>query len=225
MVFVPGNDFIMGGEQENNEKPRHIVHVDGFYIAKYLVTNLQYAQFVTKTGHEPPQHWRAKTPPQEIWNHPVIYVAWDEAYAYCEWLSEVHGKKVRLPTEAEWEKAARGTDGREYPWGKGADPNKANYDDSKIGGTSPVGCFPNGQSPYGCLDMAGNAWEWTSTLYRPYPYRADDGREDPDSRNSRILRGGSWFNDRDRVRCTDRNWFNPRIGYSNVGLRLARTFT
>ena len=225
MVLVPGGKFIMGSEQTNDEMPRHEVHVDSFYIAKYPVTNQQYAQFVAATGHEPPRHWRAKTPPREMWNHPVAYVTWYDACAYCAWLSEVRGEKVRLPTEAEWEKAARGTDGREYPWGEGADPNKANYDDSKIGGTSPVGCFPNGQSPYGCLDMAGNVFEWTSTLYTSYPYRVDDGREDLNSRNVRILRGGSWWSSEKRVRCASRSRFDPRNRNNFRGFRLARTLS
>jgi len=220
MVTVPGGTFIMGGEWNADEKPRHEVHVDGFRIGKYPVTNGQYAQFVAATGHEPPQHWRAKTPPRDIWNHQVINVSWYDACAFCDWLSEVRGEKVRLPTEAEWEKAARGTDGREYPWGKDANPNKANYRDSKIGGVSPVGCFPNGQSPYGCLDMAGNVWEWTGSLYKSYPYQPDDGREDPTGDGARTLRGGSWLYNVDYVRCAARFINLPRYRLDYVGFRV-----
>ena len=103
-----------------------------FRIGKYPVTNQQYAQFVAATGYQPPRHWRGKTPPRELNNHPVVNVTWYDARAYCAWLSKVRGEEVRLPTEAEWEKAARGTDGREFPWGAEADPNRANYGDTGI---------------------------------------------------------------------------------------------
>jgi formylglycine-generating enzyme required for sulfatase activity len=220
MVPVPGGVFIMGDERNGDERPSHTVHVDGFRIGKYPVTNQQYAKFVAATDHGPPQHWRAKTPPRDIWNHPVINVSWYDTCAYCDWLSEVRGEKVRLPTEAEWEKAARGTDGREYPWGKDPDPNKANSRHTKIGAVSAVGCFPTGQSPYDCLDMAGNVLEWTSSLHKPYPYRPDDGREDRSVIKIRTLRGGSWYNSDGIVRCAYRYFNDPRVGDVWVGFRV-----
>ncbi len=117
MVPIPAGTFLMGeGEGQ------HKVHLDAFRIGKYPVTNGQYAEFVAATGYEPPSHWRGKKPLPEVLNHPVTYVSWHDARAYCAWLSELRGEEVRLPTEAEWEKAARGTDGRRYPWGDGADP-------------------------------------------------------------------------------------------------------
>ena len=215
MVSVPEGTFIMG-EWES----QHKVNVAAFRIAKYPVTNQQYATFVAATGHEPPQHWRGKTPPRELNNHPVVNVTWYDACAYCEWLSTVRGEVVRLPTEAEWEKAARGTDGREYPWGADPDPNRANYNDTKIGDTSAVGCFPDGESPYGCHDMAGNVWEWTSSIYKPYPYDATDGREDPEVNGERTLRGGAWCSRGSRVRCAHRLNYLPDYWNYYVGFRL-----
>lgn len=183
------------------ELPQHEVPLEAFRISKYPVTNDQYAQFVAATGHQPPEHWRSNTPPAELFNHPVVNVSWHDANAYCAWVSQQRGELVRLPTEAEWEKAARGIDGRVYPWGNEFDTNRCNMGDTGIDTTATVGIFPSGNSPYGVADMAGNVWEWTSSQYQNYPYRPDDGREEQTGNAARTLRGGAFFNGEDDIRC------------------------
>jgi formylglycine-generating enzyme required for sulfatase activity len=175
--------------------------------------------------------------PFSLPNHPVVGVTWYEALAYGRWLTEQlqawertaepirrllceESWQVRLPTEAEWEKATRGTDGRIFPWGDEAVPERANYGDTSIGSTSAVGCFPGGGSPYGVLDMAGNVWEWCHSLYKPYPYDPDDGREDPRANGPRVLRGGSFYNLERNVRCAFRYWYDPNVKFRDWGFRI-----
>ena len=183
-------------------------------------------------------------------NRPVVGVTWYEALAYCRWLTEqvqmANGESrigncgwqvwhdgqvgtwsietqdiaVRLPSEAEWEKTARGADGRRWPWGNEWAEGKANTEESGIGETSAVGAFPAGASPCGALDVAGNVWEWTSSLYRPYPYRSDDGREDPRAEGRRVVRGGAWDYFQRYARCAYRYRNIPDYFYYYVGLRV-----
>lgn len=217
MVPIPAGEFEMGGELYDSEKPRHKLTLPDFRISKYPVTNAQYARFVAATDHPVPVHWWGNTPSPERLTRPVLNVSWHDAQAYCAWLSQEQGELVRLPTEAEWEKAARGTDGREYPWGNDFNPQLCNMGDTGIGDISPVGIFPQGASPYGCLDMSGNVWEWTSSLWgkismQPefkYPYQADDGRENMDEPDVRVLRGGSFAFNAVDVRCSARVGGNP----------------
>ncbi|MBK8049172.1 MAG: SUMF1/EgtB/PvdO family nonheme iron enzyme [Anaerolineales bacterium] len=168
-------------------------------------------------------------------NHPVTGVTWDEANAYCRWLSEMTGRRYRLPTEAEWEKAARGDDGRRYPWGEAFDPANCNAAPAGRGAVAPAGSYsPRGDSPFGCVDMAGNVWEWTSTVWGrdyatldyPYPYRADDGREMQDlklpggHRELRICRGGSFRDNENRVTCTVRARYAADSRHPARGFRV-----
>ncbi len=143
------------------------------------ITNAQYLLFVQATGHRAPSHWEDGRPPRGLESHPVVNVSWHDAMAYCRWLSEVTGKSITLPSEAQWEKAARGDrDTREYPWGDDWDPNRCNNSELGIGDTTPVGIFPEGASPYGCLDMVGNTWEWTRSLWGRFGYPSSHIRTD-----------------------------------------------
>ncbi len=168
--------------------------------------------------------------PYSLDNHPVVAVSWYEALAFARWLNDaLHAAGdlpydwcVRLPTEAEWEKAARGMDGRTFPWGSDADPDRANYADTRIGTTSAAGCFPHGASPYGVEECSGTVWEWTSTLHEQYPYDPDDGRENlaAPASDRRVVRGGSYLDDADLVRCAVRYWGIPNGWDGGLGFRV-----
>jgi formylglycine-generating enzyme required for sulfatase activity len=170
---------------------------------------------------------------EPIWsspNRPVVGVSWYEAMAFASWLAAQLDIPIQLPTEAEWEKAARGNDGRIYPWGDEWDPERANTRETDIGQTSTVGIFPAGASPYGCLDMSGNVWEWTLSLWgqqdaRPdfgYPYDPSDGREDPNTKGTRIIRGGSWASSRFKARTAFRGTADPKVRNRLIGFRCFR---
>jgi formylglycine-generating enzyme required for sulfatase activity len=261
---VPPGVFVMGGvdsdrDNDGGEKPQHAVDLSAFRIGRYPVTNAQYAAFVQDGGYT--EKWRQcwneagwdwkgdRTGPRtyggvfELPNHPVVAVTWYEAVAFCRWLTERsravgeigEEQEVALPSEAQWEKAARGTDGRRFPWGQDTDPNYANSLDTGIGSTSAVGCFPRGASPYGVLDMAGNAWEWTRSLWgkewkKPefgYPYDSEDGREDLQARVEmrRVLRGGAFDNDWRDIRCAHRISNHPQREGEVIGFRVVLTPT
>jgi formylglycine-generating enzyme required for sulfatase activity len=196
------------------------VYLPDYYMARTPVTNAQYAAFVKAADHKPPGYWVAKKPAQGLENHPVVEVSWHDAMAYCGWLVEIVGRPYRLPSEAEWEKAARGADGRIYPWGNEWDAQRCNTEEGNKEETTLVGSYPQGASPYGLLDMAGNVWEWTLSLYRPYPYRSSDGREDPRAEGTRVLRGGSWFHRRRYARVSHRNLNIPINLSGDVGFRV-----
>ncbi|MGW0062606.1 formylglycine-generating enzyme family protein [Streptosporangium sandarakinum] len=202
-------------EWYRKEAPRAEIHVPGFRIARTHVTVGQWTLFARATG---------RPVPQAPADHPVIGVTWQEATDYCRWLGErLGGVEVRLPTEDEWERAARGDDDREFPWGEEYRTGLANLVDLGIGTTTPVGSFPEGASPFGVLDMAGNADEWTSTLYAPYPGaplevpRTEDWAFDP-----HITRGGAFRHDRDLARCARRHGAYERdLVAIGLGFRLA----
>jgi formylglycine-generating enzyme required for sulfatase activity len=237
MVYVPAGEFPMGsGDAEiavakadcpgcpedwfDGERPLHTVSLDAYWIDQYEVTNQQYAKFVEAGGYAKRELWTEegwawsmaenRTQPKywgdSDWNkadYPVVGVVWFEALAYCRWAG------ARLPTEAEWERAAGWDADRQkksiYPWGDDWDPARANTVESALGSTTPAGHYcPEAASPVGACDLVGNAWEWVSSIYMSYPYRSDDGREDLEAHGTRALRGGSWLNERDRARVTYR---------------------
>jgi formylglycine-generating enzyme required for sulfatase activity len=261
---------IIVGNDEGDEQPVRSIYLDPFYIDRTEVTNADFTRFVAETGYvtdaeesglggvwgedgwrsEPGAQWRHPTGPKDtidgFEDHPVVQVSWYDAQAFCEWASK------RLPTEAEWEKAARGSDGRDFPWGHEFDPNRVNYcdrdcvdlpqhkDNTASDGfrrTSPVGSFPNGASPYGALDMAGNVWEWTTDWYDPYYYEyaptenprgpsAQVDREPhpnaPPPEPEKVVRGGSWTSQMGYVRTTSRSFDPIRSNWLGVGFRCAQ---
>ena len=222
MVWMPSGDFLMGSKKSknaeayDNELPQHSITLPGYWIGQFPVTVAQWKAFVKESGYKSDD-----VSLQDPDNHPVRYVNWDDAIAYCKWLSEKSGLLVTLPTEAEWEKAARGTDGRIYPWGNEFDKDKCNTSESGINNTTPVGKYsPTGDSPYGCADMAGNVWEWTRSIFMPYPYKADDGRESLEDFGYRVVRGGSWDLNRVVARASHRYNYYPDLRDANFGFRL-----
>lgn len=215
-VHVPAGEFWMGEADE-----LHRVHVAEFHVAKVPITNAQYALFVKDVEVSPPDSWRGGQPPKDREGHPVVEVSWRDALAYCEWLSVRLGRAVRLPTEAEWEKAARaGTDRRMYPWGDEWQEFRCNSEELGLGSTSPVGLFTSGASPYGVLDMAGNVWEWCQSKKKPYPYKPDDGREKLDGDELRALRGGSFNLNHRLVRCAHRLRSHSDLHSGVIGFRV-----
>ena len=186
MVEVAGGEFVMGSDDPDadaDERPASRVRLETFWIDRVEVTRGRYAACVARHVCTMPSGPAVEDESKA--DEPVSIVSWTQASTYCRWVGK------RLPTEAEWEKAARGVDGRRFPWGNDFDARRANA--GYTAGLAAVGLFPDGASPYGALDMAGNVWEWTSSLYRPYPYDADDGREDQAARGARVNRGGSWY--------------------------------
>ncbi len=236
MVAVSAGEFVMGSDPSKDsdaymdEQPQHRLALPDFRIGKYPVTNAQYQRFVAAKEYRPPGHWTDGK--LALWqgSHPVVNVSWHDAIAYCAWLTETTGQTYRLPTEAEWERAARGDDARKFPWGgKTADERLCNFG-MKVGETTAVGSYPAGASPCGALDMAGNVWEWTSSLWgkdwlKPefgYPYDSTDGRENQNAPDTmkRTLRGGSFGNGAQLVRCAYRARNSPNFRLDDIGFRV-----
>jgi formylglycine-generating enzyme required for sulfatase activity len=215
MVLVPKGYFSMGSTTYDSEKPVRRVFLDAYWIGKNDVTVAQFRAYCDDSGynydwggHKPDWGWKD--------DHPMVRVTWDEARAYCQWAGG------DLPTEAQWEKAARGEEGRVYPWGE-------TYDESKLQAnaksTAPVGSFPSGASPYGCLDMAGNVWQWCLDYYGDYDASATQNPTGAGTGKSRVLRGGSWDNlNPDYFRCALRNYADPPLGSSTSGFVLPDIF-
>jgi formylglycine-generating enzyme required for sulfatase activity len=234
MIPIPAGPFWMGnngrgadGPGDEDERPLHQVMVGAYLIDKYETTNAMYKAFVDATKHEAPKLWQNGTYPPDKANHPVVYVSWHDAMEFCQWAGK------RLPSEAEWEKAARGTDKRIFPWGNQFDPMKANtpqywmaIHQNEQADTMPVGSFEAGKSPYGLYDMAGNVYEWVNDWYLPYP-----GNQYPNDHygfKNKIVRGGSWY-DCLSYGCGlssptyNRSRFNPDIRNKGFGFRCAKS--
>lgn len=218
--FIMGNSNLSTNAAHINEYPEHTVRMQQKYrIAKFPVTIAEYTNFIaTGLGLEPGD-WSQQANRLE---HPVVSISWYDATAYAKWLSDMTGRVWRLPTEAEWERTARGTDRRIYPWGNKWTKNKANTSEGKVGGTTPVGAYNESISPTGAYDMAGNVWEWVSSQLRPYPYKFDDGRENSNSLSTKVSRGGSWRSDLRGARTTSRNANLPGERKDSRGFRLVQ---
>jgi len=198
--------------------PRHRVEVDSFEIGRFLVTELEYAHFLEATGyHEVPAHWVDGAPSPYRRNHPVFGLDWQAILLYVEWLSESTGLQYRVPTEIEWEYAARGTDRRSFPWGDAFEARRCNTREGGVGDTTPVGVYPDGAAASGALDLAGNVEEYTADLYRPYP---GSRFQDPEYGTYRMTRGGTFSLDADLARCDRRHGDGHA---AEVGFRLARS--
>jgi formylglycine-generating enzyme required for sulfatase activity len=244
-VEIPAGPFRMGRDPavDKNakewEQPQHEVTLPTYYIARYPVTVAQFRSFREVSGYQPAAADSLRDPS----TRPVCWVNWHEALRYCDWLTETLRAwkktpeplatllrtgtdggppwRITLPSEAEWEKAARGNDGRIYPWGDMPDRNAANYRDTGIAATSAVGCFPRGASPYSAEEMSGNVWEWTRSILKGYPYDSSDGRENLEAGDeARVLRGGSWADRADTVGCGVRDGDGPDDWYNNMGFRV-----
>ncbi len=257
LIVIPAGEFWMGTDRPTlekagvewqdwmkNETPVHQLYLPAYAIGRYPVTNAEYARFIEAGGYRRREWWteagwgwrekEGRTQPgywtDKQWNganYPVVGVSWYESAAYCRWLSEVSGRTYRLPAEAEWEKAARGTEGRLWPWGNTWRPERCNSREKGPGRTTPVGQYsPDGDSPYGLADMVGNVWEWCATRadpLPPYPYPVDKNEWAQDyleGTNVRVLRGGSWYDLQDFARCAVRFRFFPNDRLSSFGFRV-----
>ena len=235
MALIAEGYFLMGSNNgPADEKPEHRVFVHSFFIDVLPVSNADFAKFLNARGlrnHQGESFYDDDDNDARIHQrdlilqadpgyatHPVNEVSWLGARDYCDWLNK------RLPTEAEWEKAARGTDARKYPWGDSKPNNKRALYGAAYNSSAPVDAFPEGASPYGILDLSGNQWEWVSSAYRPYPYRADDGRENQNPGPIRSTRGGGHDSSEDDITTTQRGRNlsrNPKAGHHNIGFRCA----
>lgn len=228
-AHIPKGEFVMGSRADNpqayeDEQPQKSVNIPyDYWIGRYPVTNEQFAEFAreAKLEHPSGKEWKKRE------NHPVINVNWDTARQFCQWLAEQGsaslppGYTIALPNEPEWEKAARGLYGNEWPWGNAFDPARCNTAEGGAGGTTPVGKYsPAGDSPFGCADMAGDVWEWTRSALAKYPYDPADGREDAGKTVPRVVRGGSWYDNDWYARCAFRAQNGPADIGGNLGFRV-----
>ena len=222
MVYVPEGDFEMGSDDgDSDEAPVRQVYLDEYWIDKYEVSNSQYALCVSAGACSQPSQTKSYTRNSYYGNpeydhYPVMYVSWYDASDYCQWAGG------ELPTEAQWEKAARGQDGRTYPWGNDSpDSSLANYYDEYVGDTTEVGNYPAGGSPYGTLDMAGNLWEWVRDWYGDYDLNETNNPLGQASGEYKVIRGGSWYFNYRSIRAAGRFFNYPTYSYLVGGFRCS----
>ena len=221
MILVPAGEFKMGEDEDGatDEYPTHTVLLNAFLIDKYPVTNADYRMFVDVTGHRLPPHWISTggTYPIDLADRPVVNVSWHDAVAYAKWVNK------RLPTEAEWEKAARGTRGQVYPWGDAFRKDNLNCN-SEHEGITPVKAFPQGASPYGVMDMCGNVCEWVEDWYFDEYYKSSpiDNPPGPSGGQYKVVRGGFFGENKVGVRCVSRHYAPPAAMQDHVGFRCAK---
>ncbi len=226
MVLIPAGRFELGTTSGGfDERPTRTINLDAYWIDRHEVTQHHYAQFVAATGHRkaaPPSRYAKNISKMTGENQPIMYVSWEDAEAYCRW------KGKRLPTEAEWEKAMRGADGRLWPWGNQPDMLAANWGSVKDGyeGTAPVGSFPRDVSPFGVADGAGNIMEWVGDWYGEQAYRAAPERNPtgPEHGVYRVLRGGGYTTTGHDIRITSRSKMVPDFRDETIGFRCARSW-
>ena len=227
LIHIRAGEFTMGTiptgmRKTDPEEPQRSVQLDAYAIGTYQVTNAQYTRFVEATGHPHPLFWA-----EEHLNAPdcpVVGVSWNDATHFLEWLGSLENAEYRLPTEAEWEKAARGTDAREYPWGDIWDASKANTSESGNKQLIPIGSYPLGVSPYGCYDMAGNAYDWCSDWFHmeTYKYSPAENPLGASEGRRKVIRGGSWIARGEfAARCANRAAYEPIQAIHSVGFRIA----
>jgi len=253
-VKIPASEFTMGSKRaldrdtHEDETPTQVLNISDYFIMKYPVTNEQYGQFVQATGCRTPLFWQDGKYPADKADHPVVGVSYYDALAFCAWAGQETGLPIRLPTEPEWEKAARGPEIRVFAWGDKWENELCNTREGKLEGTgtTPVDQFsPQGDSPYGVADVGGNVQEWCSSLFGPYPYDPTDGREahvydlqvedllpklletgctslpesDEASMGKSVIRGGSWRETKLQSRCAYRSWAAPMHRSDDTGFR------
>ncbi len=224
MILIPAGSFMMGSDSnETNEKPAHQVTLNAFYIGKFEITNRQYKAFIEFTGLKPPSTWEDGNFPEQLADHPITGITWEDAYAYCDWLSDFAKKKYRLPTEAEWERAARGgLKEMKFPWGNDINKLRANFGKNYSEGTTPAGKIkPN---EFGVCDMAGNVAEWTADWFLDeyYAQSSKENPKGPDNGSKKVVRGGSWRDDPEDIRVSVRKYESPTSASEYIGFRVVR---
>lgn len=224
LTVISAGAISIGDPRYDSALPVHMVKLDSFAMSRYLVTNYEYSLYLQDTGNAPPQYWDGGSFPKNQGDHPVVSVSWTDAVAYCKWLSARTGKLYRLPTEVEWEYAAKGPDQRIWPWGDDWALTKCNTREAKLGTTTAVGSYsPIGDSSFGISDLIGNVWEWCASLYTRYPYTPENETDTDYVSSERVLRGGSYLTEKEFASCTYRSRYLSRGKRADIGFRVVLT--